>query len=178
VDSISERIKNGCNVAIHAGVVMPYIRHGHADQPGESARTIDSDPFRIPAKVTAAGQAVAAPPADHVPLGTDEVPGPEVHDVRAGRHHLAHKFVADHHRNRDCPARPVVPFVDVKVGSTNPGPQHSNKHIVDAGFGFGNILQGQTGTRRRFNEGFHDRPSMEGFHLVTLSIIWDKFPAS
>ena len=99
---------------------------------GERAGAIDADALGVLAQMPPAGQAIAATPADDVPLAADDVADVEVLDVRADLDDLADELVADDHRHRDRLLGPGVPVVDVQVGAADAGPQDLDEHVVDA----------------------------------------------
>ena len=107
---------------------------------GKGAWTIDADSFGVLHKMSAAGQAVAAAPANDVPFATDDVAWMKVRHVGADFHDFAHEFVPHHHWNRDRLLSPSVPVVDVNVRAANARPIHFDQHIVDADGGFGDVF--------------------------------------
>src|ERR1700728_1000983 len=112
------------------------------------------------AKVSPAGQAVAAAPTHHVALAADNVTGIEVGHISARLDDFAHELVPDHQRNWDGLARPIVPFVDVHVGAANAGAMYSNKNVVDPDAGLLHVLQPQTGLVSALDQCLHCRSSM------------------
>ena len=77
----------------------PDVRHRQRQILGKRPRPIDADALGVLAQVPAAGQAVAAPAADHVALAADDLADVKILDVRADLDDLAHELVADDHRH-------------------------------------------------------------------------------
>ncbi len=83
------------------------------------------------------GQAVAAPSTNDMAFAADDVAGKEVADIRSHRNNFADKFVPNRHRNRDRLLRPIVPLINMDVGSADAGVSHTDQDIIDtADFGF------------------------------------------
>jgi hypothetical protein len=84
VDGVAEGIKR-CSrgILVHAVAMMPDVRHRHADVFGEGPGAVHADADGVFAKMPAAGEAVAAAPADDVALGADDLARMEVVHVRA-----------------------------------------------------------------------------------------------
>src|SRR6185437_3507683 len=105
--------------------------------------------------MAAAGETVPAKSAGDMPFSAHYLAGMKARDIGSGFDHLAHELVADDERNRNCALRPLVPFVDVYVGSTDARAQHANQNIVDPDRRPRNIFQPQTGLAAAFDEGLH-----------------------
>ena len=112
--------------------VMPDVGHRQGDEFGECAGSVDADALRVLAQVPAAGHAVAAAAADHMPFAADDVARPEVGDVRADLDDLADKFVTHDHGHGDRAPGPGVPVVDVNVGAADAGLFHAHQDVVDS----------------------------------------------
>src|SRR5207244_8015804 len=108
---------------------------------GEGAGAVDADALGVFAQVATAGQAVAAVPADDVPLAADDLTGAEILDARADLDDPADELVADHERHRDGLLRPGIPVVDVQVGAADAGTQHLDQHVVHADPGNRDLVQ-------------------------------------
>ena len=137
---VAKRIEDGSDLGIDLRIVSPDIGHRENDELGEAARTAHSDSLGVRAQVAAAGQAVAATSASHVPFTADQFSGPVIVHVRSDGHNFADEFVSDDERHRNCGLRPVVPLVNVEIGPTNPGKMHANLNVVDSNFRFRNGL--------------------------------------
>ena len=116
---------------------------------------VHADALGVRAQVAAPGEAVAAAPAHEVAFAADDVAGGEVGDVGADLDDLADELVPDHHRHRDRLLRPRVPVVDVQIGAADAGPVDPDQHVVDPDFGFGHVLEPQSGLRLGFHECSH-----------------------
>ena len=114
------------------GVMLPDVGHRQGDVFGERAVAVDADALRMRAEVAPARHAVAAAPADQMPLAADEIAGMKVVDVSADLDDLADELVPDHQRDRDGALRPGVPVVDVEIGAADTGAQDTDEQVVDA----------------------------------------------
>jgi hypothetical protein len=76
---------------------------------------------------------------------------------RAHLHHVAGEFVA-HGERRPAPmARPVVPLVDVDVGSAHTRAANLDEHFIVADRRLRDVCECKTGTGRGLDEGAHER---------------------
>jgi hypothetical protein len=91
-------------------------------------------------------------------LAADQFSDSEVRYVRADCDDLAHKFVADDHRDRNGRLRPGIPFVNMKVGAADPGQKDADFHVIDANLRLGNIFEPKARTALTFYESFHFLP--------------------
>ena len=78
-----------------------------------------------------ASQAVATPPAHHVPLPADDLARMKVLDVRPHLNHPADEFVPHDQRHRHGLLRPGVPIVNMQVRPADPRAQNLDQHVVD-----------------------------------------------
>jgi len=136
MDGIAEGVEDGGDIQRDRFVVAPDVGHGQRDVFGERARPVYSHALGMSAQVAAAGEAVAAAAADHVPFPADQVAGEKVRHVGpvstilptnswpivmgTGMVACAHSFH----------------FVDVHVGAANARAQHLDEHVVDADLGY------------------------------------------
>ena len=109
VDRVAEGIEDGGHVLVDAGPVMPDVGHGQGHILSERPVTTHPEADAVGAEVSAPGQAVAAATADDVALAADDVARPEVADVVAHGHDLAHELVADNEGRLDGAGCPGVP---------------------------------------------------------------------
>src|ERR1039458_10835918 len=119
MNGVAERIEDGGNFRFDRLAVLPNVRHGEHDEFRKRSRAAYTHTLGVSAKVTPAGQAVAAAAAHHMTLAADQFSDPEVRYIRTDRDDLAHKFVADDHRDRNGRLRPGIPFVNMKVGAAD-----------------------------------------------------------
>ena len=112
----------------------------------ERAGTVEADAAGLGTEVTWSRHAVTAPPADHMTISGDNLPGTEVIDVVSHLDDLAHELVAHHHRHGDGFLGPGVPVVYVKIGSADPGLIYANENVADSDVRDGRIDQFQTGS--------------------------------
>src|SRR5579884_2810985 len=117
MNGVPERIENCRDILIHRGMMAPDIRHRQGNVLGKGPRTVDANALHLRAEMSSACKAIAAMAANHVPLSTDN---------------LTDKFMADHERYRNGLLRPIIPFINVEIGSANARAPHSNEHVIDA----------------------------------------------
>src|SRR5947207_11120866 len=160
---VAEGIEDGGNLQRDRLRMLPHTHHGYHDVFGKSPRQVHAHALSVSAEVAAPGKAVAAASADDVALAADNIPGIVVSHVRAHLDDLSHKLVADDQGNRDSGAGPLIPLIDVQVGATNAGMQHTNLDVIDANLGLGNILQPQPAGIAAFHESFHLRAFISDF---------------
>src|SRR5690242_8686628 len=84
----------------------------------------------------------------------------KVVDIRADRYNLSYKLMPDDERNRDGASRPLVPVINMLVGSADAGHQHADQDIVDAEFGSRNFFHPQPNFRSALYERLHFAPSV------------------
>ena len=126
-----------------SGAMLPDVGHRQGDVLGESAGAVDADALCMRAEVTPARHAVAAAPADQMPLAADEIAGMKVVDVTADLDNLADELVADHQRDRDGALRPGVPVVDVEIRAADTSAQDTDEQVVNADLRLWDILEPQ-----------------------------------
>src|SRR6478672_9204988 len=125
---VAERIEDGRHFLVDIGMMPPDVGHGEGDQLGKCACAIYAYALGVRAQVPPPGEAVAAAAAHHVSFAAYDVAGKEVVDVRADGDDLAHKFVPNCHGNLDGGLRPLVPLVDMNVGSADARVAHANQN--------------------------------------------------
>ena len=141
VHRISERIENRRHVVIHARLVVPDIRHRHADVFRERPRAVHTDALRVRAKMPPPREAVPATPAHDMPLRAHDVALAEIIHVRSDVHDLADELMPHDHRHRDRLLRPRVPFENVQVRPADARLEDADEHVVDSDDRLGNVLQ-------------------------------------
>src|SRR5713226_3108845 len=122
---------------------MPDVGHGQSDVVGKSSRPVHTDTHGMRAQMAAAGEAVPAAPADHVPFAGYYVTPVKIVHIRAGLDNFANKLMTDDHRDRDGALGPFIPVVDVQISSANSDAPDADENIVDPDGGFGNLFQPQ-----------------------------------
>ena len=144
VHRVAERIEDGLHVAGDGRVVDPDVGHRQRQVLGERPGPIDADALGVLAQVAAAGQAIAAAAADHVPFAADDVAGVEILDVAADLDDLGRRTRGPTTIGTGIGLLgPGVPVVDVNVGAANAGPQDLDQHVVDADLRLGDVFQPQ-----------------------------------
>src|SRR5579871_6035928 len=101
------------------------------------------------------GEAVPAPAANYVPLAAHNVAWKEVVDVRPDLYDFSHKFVPDRHRHMNGLLCPLVPLIDMNVGSADTRIAHADQHIIDANRGCRNILKPESALRLALHQCLH-----------------------
>ena len=155
VDGVAEGVEDRGDFKIDAGMMAPDVGHGQRDEFGKGTRAIDAYALGGHAQVAPTGEAVAAASADHVAFAADDVAGEEVVDVGADGDDFADEFVADGHGDGNGFLRPVVPVVDVDVGSADAGVEHADEDVVNAHRGFGDVFQPKSALGPRLDQRFH-----------------------
>jgi hypothetical protein len=108
------------------------------------------------AQVPATSHAVAASPANHMPLARDNLAWVKVVDVTAHRDYLTNKFMPHYHGHWYGFLRPGIPVPNVHIGAAYGGAKNFNKDVIDADIGLGHILQPQARLRKAFHQCFHN----------------------
>ena len=111
-------------------VVAPDDRRGHGDVVGEAAVAVDAEDLRLLAHVRLARAAVEAHAAGDVALGRDVVALGDVADRAPGRDDRPAELVAERERRLDPLRRPLVPALDVQVGSADARRLDPDEHLV------------------------------------------------
>ena len=122
---------------------------------GKGAGTIHADALRVRAKMTAAGETIAAMSAGDVTFPRNEIAWRKTFHVIADVFDHADKLVADDHRNRDRFLRPRVPVVNVNVGPADRCFLDPNEHIVAFDFRDRNFLEPQSGLGFALHDRLH-----------------------
>ena len=140
MDGVAEWVEDGGDVERNSGMVAPDVGHRQRDVLGESAGAIHAHAGSMGAEMTTSGETVAASSADDVALAADDHAGLEIGDVRSDGGDLADEFVADDEGNRDGRARPVIPIVDMDIGTANACLQDADQNVVDPDGRFGRVF--------------------------------------
>ena len=110
VHRVPEGVEDRRHLLVDARPVVPDVRHRQRHELGEGAGPLHAEPDRVGAQMPPSGHAVAAAPADDVPLAADDVARVEVAHVRPDVDDLADELVPDHERHGNRllgPARPT-----------------------------------------------------------------------
>src|SRR5262249_8538197 len=119
MDGIAERIEDCGHFLVHIRFVTPDVAHGQYNVLCEGTGAVDTKARGECAQVAASSEAVATASAGDVSLAADDVAGMEVVHVRANLDDLPDKLMSDHHRDRNRLLRPLIPVVDMDVGSAD-----------------------------------------------------------
>src|SRR6201997_1823193 len=130
-----------------AGIVTPDVGHGQRDQFCEGSRAVDSDAGCVGAEMAAAGEAVAAASANDMALAADDIARVEVVYVGTDLDDLADELMADGHGHGDGLLGPLVPLIDVNVGSADAGVPDADQDVVDADGRFCDVFKPQAAFR-------------------------------
>jgi hypothetical protein len=90
-----------------------------------------------------------------VPLGGHPVALAHVGHQLSGLHDVAGELVADDERRVAAALRPVVPFVDVDVGTAHPRAPHADEHLVVPNAGDRDVLHHEAGPRGGLDQRLH-----------------------
>ncbi len=155
VHGIPQRVEAGHDVEVHPGGDLPDVGLRYDHVIGKRAVAVHPDTLRVGAEVAAAGQAVAAMPADDVPFAGDQLALGQAGHAVAGVLHRSDIFVADDQRRLDGARGPRVPFVDMHVGAADGGLLDFDQHIVDPGGGDRGLRHDEAGGGGGFDDGAH-----------------------
>src|SRR5947209_18160211 len=78
------------------------------------------------------GEAVPAPPANHLTFPADDIAGKKIGHIGTHFDNLAHELMPDRHRYRNGFPRPLVPIVNVNVRAADARLADLDQHIVNA----------------------------------------------
>src|SRR5689334_6099134 len=110
---IAERVENGRNLAVDAGIMPPDVAHWQRDIFRECARTVDADALGVSAQMAPARQAITATAANDVAFAAHDRARMEVVHIGANLDDFADKLVSDCHWDRNGGSRPIVPLINV-----------------------------------------------------------------
>src|SRR5690606_36455482 len=97
----------------------------------------------------------AATSAHNMAFAIDQIARFETKYICANLGDLPDEFVPDDHGRFDRLLSPVVPIVDVDIRAADRSAFNPDQHIVDPGFGDGNVDQRKADTGLEFGEGAH-----------------------
>jgi hypothetical protein len=139
-DGIAERLLKGRDLRRELVTVVPPddgLGHGHVLR--EGTVTVDAEDLRVLAHVRLPRPAVEAHAASDVALGGDVVARPDVAHVAADLDDRPGELVAERHRRRDPPRRPLVPVEDVEVGAAQARRLDADEDVVVSDRGNGRL---------------------------------------
>jgi hypothetical protein len=102
-----------------------------------------------------ARQTIAAVSTGNVSLAYHEIAASKSFHVVTDSFNDTDKLVTDGHRHWNGFLRPVIPVVDVYVGTADRRFQHPDQHVVTADFWNRNILKPKAGLGFRLHNGLH-----------------------
>ena len=155
VCGIAKRVEDGGDIKVDARLVHPHVGLGQGDVLRERAGPRDADAGGVVAQMPPAGHAVAAMPANHVPLAAHQLADAEVTDVFADLNDFADELMPHHERHRHGFAGPVVPFVNVQIGAADAGAVHLDEDVIGRHPGLRHVLEPKSLSRLFFNECLH-----------------------
>src|SRR5947209_15899620 len=118
---VPERVEDRGDLPVHRRIVPPDVGHGKTDVFRKSTRPVNPDSLRVGAEMPAPRQAVSTASTHDVSFSAHYFSRMKIADIRTGGNNLPDKFVPDHHGHRNRLLCPLIPLVDVEVGSTDPG---------------------------------------------------------
>jgi hypothetical protein len=101
------------------------------------------------------GQTIAAVSTGDVSLTHHEIAAHKSSHVVADSIHDTGKLVTDSHRHWNCFLCPIIPVVDVHVGTADRRLQHADQHVTPANVWNRHVLQPQTWLALRLHDRFH-----------------------
>jgi hypothetical protein len=102
-----------------------------------------------------AGEAVATATANHVTFTADNFTWEEVVNVVTNCDDLTDELMTHYHGNWYGFLGPCIPFVNMKIGSADPGSIDANQNVVDTIFGNGDIFEPKARFSVPFYQCFH-----------------------
>src|SRR6187402_2255193 len=123
--------------------MYPDIGHWQRDVFCECTRPVYAHSTRMRAEMPPACKAVAAMPANNVPLAADRLAWEEIRDIGSHAHDLTHELMPDRHRHVDSFLRPIIPVIDVDIGAADRRLFNPNEHIVNADLRLRHVIQPQ-----------------------------------
>jgi hypothetical protein len=120
---------------------VPHVGRGHRDVFREASVAIDADDLRVRAHVRISGAAQEASAVDNMPFGSNAIAFLNVGDESSDFDYVAGEFMADDERRLAAAARPLIPVVDVHVGSANSGAANFDQNFIVSDFRLGHITQ-------------------------------------
>ena len=125
-----------------------------ATNSAQRAGTIHAYPLRVRTKMPPASQTIAAVSTGDVSLAHHEIAAHKSFHVVTDSINDAGKLVTDGHRHWNGFLRPVVPVVDVHVGTADRRLQHPDQHVIAADLWNRNILEPETRLALAFTTAF------------------------
>ena len=122
MDRIAQRVEHRAQVGVHVVGLHPHVARRDHHVVGESTVAVDAHARCPDAHMAPARPAVAAGPADDVPLAGRLLPDGDGRDVLADLDDLAEELMTDHQRRLDHGCSPVVPRLEVQVRAAKAGP--------------------------------------------------------
>ena len=122
---------------------------------GKRALAIHADALRVRAKMTPAGETIAAMSADDVAFAGDEIARRKTLHAIADAFDHADEFMADDHRHRDRFLRPRVPVINVNVGAADRCFLNPDENVVAADFRHRDFLQPESRLALAFHQRLH-----------------------
>jgi hypothetical protein len=86
-----------------------------------------------------------------MPFSADEFADSIIGDVAPDLDDFSDEFVADDERDGDGGLRPIVPLVDMEVGSADSSKRYANFYVINADFRLRNFLQPEPGLTPAFH---------------------------
>src|SRR5687767_3291166 len=111
---------------------MPDVERRHRDVFRKAAIAIDTDDPRVRADVRVPGAAGQASAADDMSFSSHAITHLHVRDELAGFDHIARELMSDDERWLASTPSPVVPLVDVHVGTADTGPTNPDQDLIVA----------------------------------------------
>ncbi len=155
VDGVAQRLLQAGQFRGNLARGLPEHALREPHKFGVRAVHVDAQDAVVLADVRVAGPALEAHAAGDVRLGRDIVADGDHRDVRPDFHHFTAQLMADDAGRVNAALRPLVPSVDMVVGSAQRRGYDAHNHLAGPGLRLGNIQQLQAGSGLCFDQCAH-----------------------
>src|SRR5262245_2237584 len=155
MNGVAERIKDGGDIAIDFGVVLPDVVCGQRHELGEGAGPINAKALSIGAHVPLPRLAVPAAAASDVSFSAYQVAALEISHVVADRYNFTHKLMTHDQRHWNCLLGPVIPFEYVHVRAADARAIDADHDVIRRHRRLGHFLEPQARFALLLDQCFH-----------------------
>src|SRR5215470_14807661 len=120
---------------------MPAVLLGNCHKFCPRSGAINANTKRVWTKMPPSGQTIAAMSTRDVSLAHDEIAACKSFHVVADSINHTRKLVTDGHWHGNGFLRPLIPVVDVHIGTANRRLQYPDQHVIAASFRNRQLLQ-------------------------------------
>jgi hypothetical protein len=144
MERVPHGIVNTADFVRHVVVQVPHVCGGHRNVLGETAVTVDTNDFGVRTDMRVTRSAEQASAIDNMTFGRHTVAFFDIGHQAANLHDVAGKFMADYEWRTAPPFGPIIPVVNVDVGTADAGASDTNQNFVVTNFWDWNIPQGES----------------------------------